>query len=111
MKKQEKDLTEIRKVHAKLALLKRKHMLKLIVLLDNNLDMSVSQIYKRLNVDQAYISQYLNKLAKCGWISTIKTGKFKYFRLSDNFYNFVEKIYGFDRNYSRNSSTTNKSTI
>lgn len=65
--------------------------LKILKLIDDNKQMTVTRIYTELNMQQAVVSQHLAVLRRAGFLSTKKESKFVYYTLSYDFINHFSK--------------------
>lgn len=54
---------------------------KIIALLQENQKMTVTEIYVKLSMEQAVVSQHLATLLKSGIVTVEKNGKFRYYQL------------------------------
>lgn len=69
------------------------HQLRICMLelINKNNRMTVSEIYKQLNIEQAVASQHLAILRRAGFVITKREGKFMYYTLSNNFISHFAK--------------------
>ena len=65
--------------------------LKIINLLRNN-KKNVSEIMKELKMDQTAVSHDLARLRQCGFVNTIRDGKFVYYSLNQGTINPIMKL-------------------
>lgn len=110
MKKQ-KDLTQIKLAFKKASYLNRKSVMALIQLLDLHGDKPLIYYLNHIDEQQCVLSIYLKDFKKFGWVTSIKEGRKKFYTLTPDFYNFVEKINDFNRNYPRVAATRTHSTV
>ena len=75
----EKELSEAYKIF--FGTLVSESRLKIINMLRNR-RMNVSEIIKKLNMDQTHVSHDLQRLRRCGFVKTEKDGKFVYYSLN-----------------------------
>lgn len=96
----ELDLLQNKKALYFLRAINHKLRLDILQLIDTNGQLTVTEIYTKLNLQQAVASQHLAVLRRAGFLSTKKESKFVYYMLSYNFIkHFSQTIaYLFDEN-------------
>lgn len=87
----ELDINKNKKALYILRAVNHKLRMSIILLLNNNTRMTVSEIYKHLHIEQAVASQHLAILRRAGFVITKKESKFVYYALSNNFINHFAK--------------------
>lgn len=96
----ELDLLQNKKALYFLRAINHKLRLDILQLIDTNGQLTVTEIYEKLNLQQAVASQHLAVLRRAGFLSTKKESKFVYYMLSYKFIkHFSQTIaYLFDEN-------------
>ena len=90
------ELLTLKKADLIIRALNHKLRLQIIRLLHDKDELTVTEIYVKLRLEQSVASQHLAILRKAGFVNTLRDGKFIYYSVNydrlDQVHNFVQEL-------------------